>query len=474
MAYIDNTGVEYLVGDIKDKADATYQPILTSGTNIKTINNTSLLGSGDISVGGTTTWYGTCSTTASTAAKAVTCSGYAKEKGAIIGVLFSTANTAAAPTLNINSTGAAAIYVGSAVASATNFCKWAANNVVYFMYDGTYYRYICQSPGSYKTYYATCATSAGTAAKVATTTNGDFVKTTGAMVRIKMTSGNSYNGTATLNVDGTGASNIARVGTTTTDRYYWVSGEVIDFVYDGTNFVMSAKGTATTTYYGLTKLSSSATSTSEALALTPKAMNSIAGTLITNIPAYSSSETYAVGDRVRYSYGIYKCNTAITTAESWTEAHWTAEKSLLEMVEDKQDTLVSGTNIKTINSTSLLGSGNISIPALPSVTSSDNDKVLTVVSGAWAAAAASGGVSITYATVNIATSDWSNGSCTKTVSGVTANSGIIVTYAPASKDVYTAADVYCSAQAANSLTFNCSTTPTAAVAVNVMIIEGGG
>ena len=32
-----------------------------------------------------------------------------------------------------------------------------------------------------------------------------------------------------------------------------------------------------------------------------------------------------------------------------------------EIIDDKQDTLVSGTNIKTINGTSLLGSGNIEI-----------------------------------------------------------------------------------------------------------------
>lgn len=32
-----------------------------------------------------------------------------------------------------------------------------------------------------------------------------------------------------------------------------------------------------------------------------------------------------------------------------------------EIVDDKQDTLVSGTNIKTINNISLLGSGNIDI-----------------------------------------------------------------------------------------------------------------
>jgi hypothetical protein len=51
----------------------------------------------------------------------------------------------------------------------------------------------------------------------------------------------------------------------------------------------------------------------------------------------------------------------------------------------RQATLVSGTNIKTINSTSLLGSGNIAITGLPSVTTSDNGKFLRVVSGAWAA-----------------------------------------------------------------------------------------
>lgn len=32
-----------------------------------------------------------------------------------------------------------------------------------------------------------------------------------------------------------------------------------------------------------------------------------------------------------------------------------------ELVDDKQDTLVSGTNIKTVNNESLLGSGNITI-----------------------------------------------------------------------------------------------------------------
>ena len=55
-------------------------------------------------------------------------------------------------------------------------------------------------------------------------------------------------------------------------------------------------------------------------------------------------------------------------------------------VATKQATLVSGTNIKTINGNSLLGSGNLTVGGLPSVSASDNGKVLTVVNGAWAAA----------------------------------------------------------------------------------------
>lgn len=41
---------------------------------------------------------------------------------------------------------------------------------------------------------------------------------------------------------------------------------------------------------------------------------------------YSASNTYAVGDYVYYSGTLYRCTTAITTAEAWTAAHWTAAK----------------------------------------------------------------------------------------------------------------------------------------------------
>ena len=41
-------------------------------------------------------------------------------------------------------------------------------------------------------------------------------------------------------------------------------------------------------------------------------------------PQYSASGTYAVGDVVIYNGDLYRCTTAITRAEAWTPAHWTA------------------------------------------------------------------------------------------------------------------------------------------------------
>ena len=41
-------------------------------------------------------------------------------------------------------------------------------------------------------------------------------------------------------------------------------------------------------------------------------------------PTYSTSALYAVGQYVYYNGDLYRCTTAITTAESWTAAHWTA------------------------------------------------------------------------------------------------------------------------------------------------------
>ena len=106
---------------------------LDSSTQTK-VNN------GDSAYSRHTAYRGTCSTAAATAAKAVTCTGFALETGATVEAYCSTANTADVPTLNVNSTGAKAVWVNGAVASASNPCKWQAGDTVTFTYDGTRFR----------------------------------------------------------------------------------------------------------------------------------------------------------------------------------------------------------------------------------------------------------------------------------------------------------------------------------------------
>ena len=118
-------------------------------------------------------------------------------------------------------------------------------------------------------WYGTCSTGASTQTKVVTVSDWSF--TTGNMLFVKFSNGNSYNGTAILKI-GDVSTNVVSVGTTTTSRYYWKSGELVGFVYDGTNFTMLEKAPATTTYYGITKLSDSVTSTSTSLSATPNSV----------------------------------------------------------------------------------------------------------------------------------------------------------------------------------------------------------
>ena len=62
---------------------------------------------------------------------------------------------------------------------------------------------------------------------------------------------------------------------------------------------------------------------------------SLASTVLA--PTYSSSAKYAVGDYVYYSGNLYRCTTAITTAEAWTAGHWTQVALAPEVSDLKSD-----------------------------------------------------------------------------------------------------------------------------------------
>ena len=87
--------------------------------------------------------YYVCETAAATSAKTVAASGYILATGGCLHIKMTNANTAENATLNINGTGAKALYYDGAQASSTN--SWEAGEVLEVYYDGTQYQ--CASGG---------------------------------------------------------------------------------------------------------------------------------------------------------------------------------------------------------------------------------------------------------------------------------------------------------------------------------------
>ena len=232
-------------------------------------------------------------------------------------------------------------------------------------------------------YYGTSSTAASTNEKIVTTVDGNFKLETGAVLFVGFTY-KCAGSPAYLKVDGTTSTRVATIMQDTGTYNIWAAKEVVGFVYDGTHFVCFGRKSASTSSYGLTYLTTSATADYEYTSATPQSINLLAQNMLAGANVYSTTATYAVGDLCRHEYKIYVCNTAITTAEAWTAAHWTALPSFQSQIDtlssSKQDTLVSGTNIKTINSTSLLGSGNINIPVMQNTAISSTD-FITLTTG---------------------------------------------------------------------------------------------
>ena len=82
-------------------------------------------------------WYGTCSTSYSVTAKTVSCENFELKTGETIAVKFTNKNTATAPTLNVNGTGAIAIKTRTGATASSLAGLWQAGSIALFTYDGT-------------------------------------------------------------------------------------------------------------------------------------------------------------------------------------------------------------------------------------------------------------------------------------------------------------------------------------------------
>lgn len=78
---------------------------------------------------------------------------------------------------------------------------------------------------------------------------------------------------------------------------------------------------------------------------------------------------------------------------------------------------------------------------------------------------------VTSVQVTLPAAGWQNNSQMVTVSGVTADSVVVVSPAPESFEIYNEAECRATAQGAGTITFFCGSTPSGALTVNVMIIN---
>lgn len=91
-----------------------------------------------------------------------------------------------------------------------------------------------------------------------------------------------------------------------------------------------------------------------------------------------------------------------------------------------------------------------------------------VATRSWTTPASAPVVPATMPTLAVA--DWSSNTQTVNVTGVTASNVVFVAPAPASAADYAAAGIVCIAQGAGTLTFTCTTVPSNAITVNVVIL----
>lgn len=134
--------------------------------------------------------------------------------------------------------------------------------------------------------------------------------------------------------------------------------------------------------------------------------NKIPASNVSGLATVATSGSYNdLSDKPYIPEGI-----TIDQTYSATSTNAQSGKAVAGAISTKQDTLVSGTNIKTINNSSILGSGNISVDSLPTQTG-QSGKFLTTngTAASWAnvdALPSQTGQSGKYLTTDGATASW--------------------------------------------------------------------
>lgn len=262
-------------------------------------------------------YYGTCSTAAATAEKAVTVSAdqhFALFKGATITVKFTNTNTATNPTINVNGTGAASVVYGSGViTTGTLSYAGTANYSMTYVYDGTHWCWVSSGADANTTYspqklgigYGTCSTAAATAEKAVTLSGYELI--TNGTIAVKFT--NAVPASATLKVNSKTAKAIYYRGSAITANKI-KAGDTAIFYYNGSQYHLICVDRP---------LDATDVTYSSGVTVKAKIDTKADKTDIATVESgTTASRAYSVGELVYVSGTLYRVKTAITSGATFT------------------------------------------------------------------------------------------------------------------------------------------------------------
>ena len=208
--------------------------------------------------------------------------------------------------------------------SETDSCFEVSENWDVKVYGMLLAEYI-QSLASGGIALGTCDTAADDGDKIATVP-GNFELKTGAVVAIKFTYHNTVQ-QVKMNVNGTGLKYIVTYNNYLPVTYAWKPMQTVLFIYDGTYFVAFTLNVASTTYYGLTRLTSSTSSTSTGLAATASAVKAAYDRNSWDSITLTNPLAVAYGGTGANNSATARSNLGIAVSTLWTGACTTGSLS---------------------------------------------------------------------------------------------------------------------------------------------------
>ena len=438
--YLDDSGLSYFWGKLKTKL-AAKQDTLVSGTNIKTVNNESLLGSGNISISGGTSNIFIAIYGSTTYAEVLAAWRASKD----IIVFYSNSSQYAAPfyLMRVGDPQSNATFTFIRLYRASGDApKWQTIELTSSGWPSVEEFYVAElaSPTFTGTPKAPTAAAGTSTTQIATTA---FVQgeISGFESKGEMTSFDTKSSITSLaNLKTQLTTWYSAIPNNTVRQYYITpSGSWSPFT-SGTGIIVEIERAATNgtaSFYGRTN----------------------------DNPVYARMMYY---NSAWPDFYVMATTDDITTAEPFIATYNTTTYS------DITTALSAG---RAVYCHYVSGDDDIILPYV--CTTEAGIYVFTNMvgntcwrfylnsSGTWSNGKTA--LAATQTTASLAVASWSNKSITVTVNGVTTSNLVIVSPAPASAKTWAACGVICTTQAANKLTFTCESTPTVALTANIAV-----